>query len=62
MSSQSRDVRGSDGTAVALATNLTLGTVVVLLCATITRPAHGIAVLLLVVLPVLRLERTGGEG
>lgn len=44
------------------ATNLTLGTVVVLLCATVSHPAHGIAALLLVVLLVLRLERTGGEG
>lgn len=44
------------------ATNLTLGIVVVLLCASVSHPAHGIAVLLLVVLLVLRLERTGGEG
>lgn len=44
------------------ATDVTLGTVLVLLCATISHPAHGIAVLLLVVLLVLRLDRNGGEG
>ncbi len=37
-------------------TTVTISTVAFLLCATITRPAHAVAALALVVLAVLRME------
>jgi hypothetical protein len=37
-------------------TTVTISTVALLLCATITRPAHAVAALALVVLAILRME------